>query len=306
MTVEIDLPIPDPPRRSYPTHSHIHTGPLVITLTPLFPTIFIVSHSLLYCWSRDVDRWFRWSTIRVQYHSNMTVSLTPQESISLLQHILDLDYFPSFPFLFWTLNRQTVYYEQQINRETGGVFRGPRHVTSTSSHSGSRHVKSLSLTGTGTRHVTSLPLDRDSTRHVVFSYQGIIPSVVQWSVDDFYLHRFDPLFLFRWRSFFSLFDSPYSSHTHFDTSPSGTFGCNGTHGESAWPDETEVGFLRSQWIIGLPFVDRKSLTRKTLSPLITRDRDGTKTGWQCGRLCWVTNLVDNPLSIKPCLSQSLL
>jgi hypothetical protein len=35
------------------------------------------------------------------------------------------------------------------------------------------------------------------------------------------------------------------------------------------------------------------------------------TGWQCGRLClqnlvstitWVTNLVDNPLSITPCLS----
>ena len=47
--------------------------------------------------------------------------------------------------------------------------------------------------------------------------------------------------------------------THFDTSPPGAFGRNGFHGESARPDEAELGLLRAHWIIEPPFVDRKSL-----------------------------------------------
>jgi hypothetical protein len=35
------------------------------------------------------------------------------------------------------------------------------------------------------------------------------------------------------KRFFSLTDSPYTSRTHFDTSPPGDFGWNGSHGESA-------------------------------------------------------------------------
>ncbi len=86
-------------------------------------------------------------------------------------------------------------------RKTGGVFRGARHVTSTSCHPGARHVKSFLLTGTGTRHFTSLPSDRVSTHHVVVTYQGTMPSL--WlSVGEFYLHRFNPLFFFRRRGFF--------------------------------------------------------------------------------------------------------
>ena len=34
MTTDLDLPNPHPPRRPYPTRSHIHTGPLVITTSP--------------------------------------------------------------------------------------------------------------------------------------------------------------------------------------------------------------------------------------------------------------------------------
>jgi hypothetical protein len=37
-------------------------------------------------------------------------------------------------------------------------------------------------------------------------------------------------------------------------------GRNGSHGESSLPDVTELGLLRVHWIIGPPFVDRKSLT----------------------------------------------
>ena len=34
MTGELTLPTPHPPRRPYPTRSHIHTGPLVIATSP--------------------------------------------------------------------------------------------------------------------------------------------------------------------------------------------------------------------------------------------------------------------------------
>ena len=61
-------------------------------------------------------------------------------------------------------------------RKTGGFFRGARHVTSTSSHSGA-DKSSWPLTGTGARHVTSLPPDRGSTHHVVAAYQGTLPSL---------------------------------------------------------------------------------------------------------------------------------
>ena len=61
-------------------------------------------------------------------------------------------------------------------RKTGGVFRGARHVTSTSRHSGA-DKSSRPLTGTGARHVTSMPSDRGSTHHVVDDYQGTLPSL---------------------------------------------------------------------------------------------------------------------------------
>ena len=61
-------------------------------------------------------------------------------------------------------------------RKTGGFFRGARHVTSTSRHSGA-DKSSRPLTGTGARHVTLLPPDRGTTHHVVASYQGTLPSL---------------------------------------------------------------------------------------------------------------------------------
>jgi hypothetical protein len=50
------------------------------------------------------------------------------------------------------------------------------------------------------------------------------------------------------------------SQDGFDTYP-GAFGRSGSHGESAWSqsEEAESGLLRAHWIIGPPFVDRKSL-----------------------------------------------
>ena len=60
--------------------------------------------------------------------------------------------------------------------KTGGFFRGSRHVTSTSRHSGA-DTSSRPLTGTGARHVTLLPPDRGTTPHVVAAYQGTMPSL---------------------------------------------------------------------------------------------------------------------------------
>ncbi len=72
--------------------------------------------------------------------------------------------------------------------------------------------------------------------------------------------------------FFFLFDYRIRHCSHFDTSPPGAFGRNGFHGESAWPDETELGLLRAHWIIGPPFVDPKSLA--------TMSNAGDVGGWQ--------------------------
>ncbi len=95
--------------------------------------------------------------------------------------------------------------------------------------------------------------------------------------------------------FFFVTDSPYSSRVHFDTYPPGSSSRNGYHGESGWPDETEQGLMRAHWMIGPPFVDRKSMTTtsntgalvgdKRGRPSLTLDRAGTNAGWQCGRLC---------------------
>ena len=91
------------------------------------------------------------------------------------------------------------------------VFRGSRHVTSTSRHPGTRHVKSLPLTGPGVRHITSLRPDRGSTHHVIAGDQVTIPSL-RLSVGEFYLLRFDPLFSFRRRGFFHRFTT-FVTHT---------------------------------------------------------------------------------------------
>ncbi len=88
-------------------------------------------------------------------------------------------------------------------RKTGFFSRGARHVTSTSRHSGDRHVKSCPLTGTCTTHVTSLPTDRGSTHHVVTVYQGTMSSL--------------------WRSVGKFLPSPI---------PPGVSGCDGYHGDS--------------------------------------------------------------------------
>ena len=53
--------------------------------------------------------------------------------------------------------------------------------------------------------------------------------------------------------FFFLTDSPNSSRAHFDTTPTGAFGRNGSHGESALTDETKLGLLRTHWIFGPSF-----------------------------------------------------
>jgi hypothetical protein len=47
--------------------------------------------------------------------------------------------------------------------------------------------------------------------------------------------------------------NPFSPHVHrsSETSPPGTFGCIGSHGESTWSQTS--GFLRTNWIIGPPF-----------------------------------------------------
>jgi hypothetical protein len=57
-----------------------------------------------------------------------------------------------------------------------GFFRGARHVTSTSRHSGA-DTSSRPLTGTGAQHATLLPPDRGATSHVVATYQGTMPSL---------------------------------------------------------------------------------------------------------------------------------
>jgi hypothetical protein len=87
----------------------------------------------------------------------------------------------------------------------------------------------------------------------------------------FYLRRFNP-FLFRRLGFFSFSIDRIRHCAHFDTYPPGAFGCNGFHGESAWPDEAEQGLLRAHWIIGPPFVDPKSLA--------TMSNAGGVGGWQ--------------------------
>ena len=46
--------------------------------------------------------------------------------------------------------------------------------------------------------------------------------------------------------------NPFLSRAPFDTSPPGAFGVNVRHGESAWPDEADLCFLRAHWIIGPP------------------------------------------------------
>ena len=115
-------------------------------------------------------------------------------------------------------------------RKTGGFFRGARHVTSTSRHSGA-DKSSRPLTGTGARHVTSLPPDRGSTHHVVAAYQGTLPSL-RLSVGKFLPSLIQSVPIPSPRFFF-LFDYRLRHCTHFDTSPPGSFGRNGFHGESA-------------------------------------------------------------------------
>ena len=115
-------------------------------------------------------------------------------------------------------------------RKTGGFFRGARHVTPTSRQSGA-DKSSRPLTGTGARHVTSLPPDRGSTHHVVAAYQGTMPSL-RLSVGKFLPSPIQSVPVPSTRFFF-LFDYRLRHCAHFDTSPTGAFGHNGFHGESA-------------------------------------------------------------------------
>jgi hypothetical protein len=82
-----------------------------------------------------------------------------------------------------------------------------------------------------------------------------------------YLHRHK----FQKKSFY-FYHEQQVNREYFDTYPSGAFGSNGFHGESVWPDETELGLMRDHWIIGPPFVDLKSLT--------TMSDTGNVGGWQ--------------------------
>jgi hypothetical protein len=143
-----------------------------------------------------------------------------------------------------------------LPRKTGGGFRGARQVTSTSrqgpdtSSCGRLQVQGLDTSRrcrlTGARHLTSSPPIR-----VQCPLCGSLSA-------SFYLRRFNPLFLFRRRGFFS-FSIYRIRHAHTLTSPPGASGRNGSHEECTWPDEAELGLLRAHWIIGPPFVDLKSL-----------------------------------------------
>ena len=79
--------------------------------------------------------------------------------------------------------------------------------------------------------------------------------------------------------------------SRLNTSPTGaSFRSNGYHGESAWPDEAELGLLRAHWIIGPPFVDRKCLA--TLPPTLSN----------AAGVWWVADLVDSR-GRQPCCLQ---
>ncbi len=80
------------------------------------------------------------------------------------------------------------------------------NTTLTSRQPWTRHVTSLSPTGTGTRYVMWL------------TSVGVQYLLCDYPSTSFYLHRFNPLFLFRRRGFFSS-RWPYSSLSHFDTFP---------------------------------------------------------------------------------------
>ena len=95
---------------------------------------------------------------------------------------------------------------------------------------------------------------RDSTHRVVATFVDSIRC--SYSGEEFF-------FPFRFTVFVT---------NTIEGSPSGVFGSNGYHGESTWPDVSELGLLRSHWIIGPSFVDRKSLT--------TVSNSGGGGGWQ--------------------------
>jgi hypothetical protein len=111
-----------------------------------------------------------------------------------------------------------------------------RHVNVVSFRDPTRQVGRLQVQGldtscpchlTGARHHTSLPPTR--VQYPLCGY----PSA------SFYFLRFVPLFLFRRRGFFSSpihrirhTITPYIDNRTLDTSPTGAFGRNGSHGES--------------------------------------------------------------------------
>ncbi len=133
-------------------------------------------------------------------------------------------------------------------------------------HHWQHHLISSHLASCHSSHLITCRI----TAHVADSatYLAHITSRITWHVTS----KQSPLFLFRRRGFFSFSIHRLRHCAHFDTSPTGAFGSNGFHGESDWLFETELGLLRSHWIIGPPFMDLKSL--------VTISNSGDVGGWR--------------------------
>ena len=144
-----------------------------------------------------------------------------------------------------------------------------RHVNVSPIRGSTINKSSRPLIGTGVWHVTLFP-GRDSLSRC--HLPGYKPSL-RLSVEKFLTTPIQPVVPIPSKRFFFLFDSPYSSlSTLWHISDRYLDGRNGSHGESTWPETVELGFLRVHWVIGPPFLDRKSLT--------TMSNTGVVGGWQ--------------------------
>jgi hypothetical protein len=130
-------------------------------------------------------------------------------------------------------------------RKTGGGFQrgSARHVAVASIRD--RHVK------------PTVDRYRGATRHVVAVYQGTLP-FLRLSVGKFLPSPIQSVPVPSTRFFFPFRLTVFvTAHTltHIRPGPSGVTGFMGS-----LSDEAELGLLRDHWIIGPPFVDRKSLS----------------------------------------------
>ncbi len=132
-----------------------------------------------------------------------------------------------------------------------------RHVTSTSRHAGTRHVTSAAYRyGSSTRYVVATWQGFDTPR--CCHLPGYQPSL-RLSVGKFQPSPIQSVVPVPSESFFSLFNSPYSSRAHFDTFRSGP------------PDVT--GFMES-------LVDLMSQAWGVRKSLSTMSNAGDVGGWQ--------------------------